>query len=274
MTNLKLKSEDLKDTWIFYKKHNSTDARDQLIAHYYPLVCKYANQAHKKINSNEWEVADLITFGYQGLVDAMERYDLNHKSHAQFLTYAHVKIKGRIIDEVRSKSKWKRCDILRLKKYNEIHEKLTHKYQRKVSQTEVYQYLDRYCSTSIDWIRHYRLTSVASLDHTVADIDDSDNRQDFNSALLTEDKSFSVFEKKDEWRHFFKEIKDIITERELKILIYYHCEGLSYRQVSIRIGLCACRCRQLNVGAIAKLRQAHEDEIVDLKFLLGELKKC
>src|SRR3712207_7576387 len=85
--------------WREYKTEGSTEARDRLILHYSPLVKYVAGRVAVGLPQNV-EQADLVSYGIFGLIDAIEKFDVGRGY--KFETYAISRIKGAILDELRS----------------------------------------------------------------------------------------------------------------------------------------------------------------------------
>ena len=85
--------------WAEYKSSRSTEARDRLIVHYSPLVKYVASRVSVGLPQSI-EQADLVSYGIFGLIDAIDKFDLSR--NIKFETYAIARIKGSIIDELRS----------------------------------------------------------------------------------------------------------------------------------------------------------------------------
>jgi RNA polymerase sigma factor for flagellar operon FliA len=85
--------------WADYKATASRDARDKLIVHYSPLVKYVAGRVSVGLPQNI-EQADLVSYGIFGLIDAIDKFDPERA--IKFETYAIARIKGAIIDELRS----------------------------------------------------------------------------------------------------------------------------------------------------------------------------
>src|SRR6266536_4995261 len=90
---------DLREVWVSYKDERSQAARDQLIIHYSPLVKYVASRVATGLPANV-EQADLVSYGIFGLIDALEKFDRSRE--IKFETYAIPRIRGAIIDELRS----------------------------------------------------------------------------------------------------------------------------------------------------------------------------
>src|SRR5205823_2314765 len=85
--------------WSDYKRTGARDARDRLIVHYSPLVKYVAGRVSAGLPQNI-EQADLVSYGIFGLIDAIDKFDTARG--IKFETYAIARIKGSIIDELRS----------------------------------------------------------------------------------------------------------------------------------------------------------------------------
>jgi RNA polymerase sigma factor for flagellar operon FliA len=87
------------ELWREYKQDGTKDARERLILHYSPLVKFVAGRVAAGLPQNI-EQADLVSYGIFGLIDAIDKFD--PARGFKFETYAISRIKGAIIDELRS----------------------------------------------------------------------------------------------------------------------------------------------------------------------------
>ena len=90
---------DLSALWNNYKEHAQLEARDELIIHYAPMVKYVANRLAINLSSLV-EVDELISYGIEGLMDAIEKFD--PARNIKFETYAITRIRGSMIDGLRS----------------------------------------------------------------------------------------------------------------------------------------------------------------------------
>src|SRR5665648_1196079 len=90
---------EVEETWNRYKLHGDSKARDELILAYSPLVKYVAGRMGSGLPAHV-EEADLISYGLGGLISAIERFDLSRE--IKFETYAITRIRGAIIDELRT----------------------------------------------------------------------------------------------------------------------------------------------------------------------------
>ena len=90
---------ELRDLWRRYKTSGDQRARERLVVAYSPLVKYVAGRMAAGLPAHVDE-ADLISYGLVGLIAAIERFDLGRE--IRFETYAITRIKGAILDELRS----------------------------------------------------------------------------------------------------------------------------------------------------------------------------
>jgi len=87
------------ELWRRHRESGDAEAREQLVAAYYPLVNHAARQARLRMPSHV-DTADLVSYGVVGLIDAIDRYHPDRKT--RFDTYAMVRIRGAILDALRA----------------------------------------------------------------------------------------------------------------------------------------------------------------------------
>ena len=88
-----------KKLWVRYKERGDDEARDALIVHHMRIVNYIAGRMAIHVPSSV-EMNDLVGWGVLGLMDAVEKFD--HRQDVKFTTYATMRVRGAIIDEIRS----------------------------------------------------------------------------------------------------------------------------------------------------------------------------
>src|SRR5882724_8296256 len=129
-----VKAIELKDLWRRYKHAGSDKAREQLVVAYSPLVKYVAGRMASGLPAHV-EEADLISYGLVGLINAIERFELERE--IKFETYAITRIKGSIIDELRSLDWVPRSVRARAREIERANSKLEHKLQRAPTDEEI-----------------------------------------------------------------------------------------------------------------------------------------
>ena len=122
-----VKAIELKDLWRRYKGDGEAGARERLVVAYSPLV-KYVSGRMASGLPAHVEEADLISYGLVGLINAIERFEPERE--IKFETYAITRIKGAIIDELRSLDWVPRSVRARAREIEKANAKLEHRLQR------------------------------------------------------------------------------------------------------------------------------------------------
>ena len=134
-----VKAIELKDLWRRYKASGDDRARERLVVAYSPLVKYVAGRMASGLPAHV-EEADLISYGLIGLISAIERFDLERE--IKFETYAIPRIKGAIIDELRSLDWVPRSVRARAREIERANAKLEHRLQRAPTDEEMASELD------------------------------------------------------------------------------------------------------------------------------------
>ena len=128
-------NEELAELWQHYfEDHENKNLRDQLILQYIYLT-RYVVGRVKVALPPTFSYEDVSSFGIEGLIDAVEKY--TPKMGARFETYALIRIRGNIIDKVRSQDFLPRSIRRKIKDVKEAQEELKRKYGRAANNSEM-----------------------------------------------------------------------------------------------------------------------------------------
>ena len=100
------------------------DERDRIIDEFVPIIRHLAYKVSKRYDDDDI-IEDLISAGIVGLLEAMEKYDVNKGN--KLTTFAYLRIRGAMIDELRSRDWFPRSARSKSKKINEVVRKLENK---------------------------------------------------------------------------------------------------------------------------------------------------
>src|SRR5207244_8076396 len=129
-----VKPIELRERWRRYKSEGDPRVRERLVVAYSPLVKYVAGRTAAGLPPHV-EEADLISYGLVGLISAIERFDLSRD--IKFETYAIMRIKGAIIDELRSLDWVPRSVRARAREVERANAKLEHTLQRSPTDQEI-----------------------------------------------------------------------------------------------------------------------------------------
>src|SRR5919206_1132228 len=163
-----VKAIELRDLWRRYKATADDRARERLVVAYSPLVKYVAGRMASGLPAHV-EESDLISYGLVGLISAIERFDLDRE--IKFETYAITRIKGAIIDELRSLDWVPRSVRARAREIERANSKLENRLQRAPTDEEMAEELGITVEEFQDSLLQISNSTVVALDElwTVSD---------------------------------------------------------------------------------------------------------
>ena len=253
-----VKSIELKDLWRRYKRDGDDRARERLVVAYSPLV-KYVSGRMASGLPAHVEEADLISYGLGGLISAIERFELERE--IKFETYAITRIKGAIIDELRSLDWVPRSVRARARAIERANTQLEHKLQRAPTDEEMAVALEMSVSDFQDALLQISNSTVAALDELWTVSDASGDQVSLLDTLQdpgAPDPAHAIdaTELKDR-------IADAIArlpEREKLVVALYYYENLTLREIREVLGVTESRVSQLHTKAVLRLRGRMAEE--------------
>lgn len=242
---------DIAALWAQYKQDADTEARDQLILNYSPLVKYVAGRLASSL-PHSVETSDLISYGIFGLIDAIEKFDLTRA--IKFETYAIARIKGAIIDELRAMDWVPRSVRSRAREIEAAYIDLENRLRRVPTDVEV---ADRMGVTTQEYhaiLSRLSYTSVVSFEELWS----GGERDDAQSAIGairddTADDPVAVFEVS-EVKEILAGAIDRLPEREKTVIALYYYEGLTLKEIGQVLGVTESRVSQLHTKAVLRLR--------------------
>jgi RNA polymerase sigma factor for flagellar operon FliA len=253
-----VKSIELKDLWRRYKRDGDERARERLVIAYSPLV-KYVSGRMASGLPAHVEEADLISYGLGGLISAIERFELERE--IKFETYAITRIKGAIIDELRSLDWVPRSVRARARAIERANAKLEHKLQRAPTDDEMADELEMSVSDFQDALLQISNSTIAALDELWTVSDASGDQVSLLDTLQDPQAPdpAAVMDATD----LKDRIADAIArlpEREKLVVALYYYENLTLREIGEVLGVTESRVSQLHTKAVLRLRGRMSDE--------------
>ena len=247
-----VKAVELKDLWRRCKEDGDERARERLVVAYSPLVKYVAGRMASGLPSHV-EEGDLISYGLIGLIGSIERYDLDRD--IKFETYAVARIRGAIIDELRSLDWVPRSVRAKARDVEKAHSQLENKLGRAPNEEEMADKL----GVSVDDFRKTLLeianSSVLALDDlwTVSDPDGGqvsllDTIRDPNA--IDPEEAIDTVELKDRLADAIESLPD----RERLVIALYYYEALTLREIGDVLGVTESRVSQLHTKAVLGMR--------------------
>jgi RNA polymerase sigma factor for flagellar operon FliA len=219
---------------------------------YSPLVKYVAGRMSSGLPAHV-EEADLISYGLLGLIDAIERFDLERE--IKFETYAIARIKGAIVDELRAQDWVPRSVRARARDIERVHRRLEHELQRAPTDEEMSEALELTVEEFHDWLLRISQSTVVALDElwTVADASGDqvsllDTLQDPKAGDPL--KILAASELKERLAAAIL----ALPERERLVIALYYYENLTLREIGEVLTVTESRVSQLHTQAVLRLR--------------------
>jgi RNA polymerase sigma factor for flagellar operon FliA len=256
-----VKAIELRDLWRRYKRDGDHRARERLVVAYSPLV-KYVSGRMASGLPPHVDEADLISYGLVGLISAIERFELERE--IKFETYAITRIKGSIIDELRSLDWVPRSVRARARAIEKANTKLEHKLQRAPTDEEMAVELEMSVDDFQSALLQISTSTIAALDELWTVSDSSGDQVSLLDTLQDPDAPDPA-ELVDQ-----TELKDRIAdaiarlpEREKLVIALYYYENLTLREIGEVLGVTESRVSQLHTKAVLRLRGRMMDDNAD-----------
>ncbi len=238
------------DLWSEYKRTSARHLRDQLIVHYAPVVKYVAGRVSVGLPRHV-EESDLVSYGMIGLIDAIERYDLERK--VKFETYAIPRIKGAIIDELRSIDWVPRSVRAKARAVEQSYAKLQSVLHRTPHDAEVAADLEMSSGEFQNVLRQVSFVGVAALDEVFRGGERSE-RSTLGETLADRGAGpMATFEVKETNEALVFAINQM-GEREKTVLALYYYEGLTLAEIGEILGVTESRICQIHTKAVLQLR--------------------
>ncbi len=252
MSTNDVKAVELRDLWRRCKEDGDERARERLVVAYSPLVKYVAGRMASGLPSHV-EESDLISYGLLGLIGAIERYDPERE--IKFETFAVSRIKGAIIDELRSLDWVPRSVRSRAREIEKAHSKLENQLQRAPSEEEMAEKLGLTIEEFRSALLEIANSSVLALDDlwTVADpsggkVSLLDTLRDPNAVDPQEQLDAAEFKDR------LADAIEALPDRERLVIALYYYENLTLREIGEVLGVTESRVSQLHTKAVLGLR--------------------
>ena len=248
-----VKAVELRELWRRYKVDGDDKARERLVVAYSPLVKFIAGRMASGLPSHV-EESDLISYGLLGLIGAIERFDTERE--IKFETFAVARIKGAIIDELRSLDWVPRSVRARARQVEKAHSALEAELQRAPTDEEMAAKLEVTVEEFQGILLEIANSSVLALDDlwTFADPEGGsqvsilDTIQD--PAAVDPEGEAQASELKDR----LADAIESLPERERLVIALYYYENLTLREIGEVLGVTESRVSQLHTKAVMRLK--------------------
>jgi RNA polymerase sigma factor for flagellar operon FliA len=238
--------------WSDYKRDSAPEARERLILHYSPLVKFVAGRVAAGLPQNI-EQSDLVSYGIFGLIDAIDKFDPGRGF--KFETYAISRIKGAIIDELRSIDWVPRSVRAKARAIERAYSKLENELKRTPEDGEVAGELGMSQPELDQVLSQISFVGIVALDELLA-AGNSDRSGSATVGDTIADRAHDPVEafEVDEMKHLLADAINRMPDRERLVLTLYYYEGLTLAEIGGVLGVTESRVCQIHTKAILQLR--------------------
>ena len=244
----RLSDEEIEKVWNEYLADKTNKKlRDILIVQYIYLT-RYVVGRVKVALPPTFTFEDISSYGVEGLIDAVEKY--SPRTGARFETYALVRIRGNIIDKIRSQDFLPRTVRQKIRSVKEAQEKLKKEFGRTATNSEVANLLG---------IETEKVDQILADDTTVTSIYDKKGSGDDSLEIIDTIKDSSHKTPHEEYEE--KSVKNQLEaslkrlpERERMVMVLYYNENMTFKEIGETVGISESRVCQIHAQAIMKLK--------------------
>ena len=234
------KTKDMTALWLKYRDNKTIELRNEIAEYYLPLVRIVCGRLAVSLPQH-LDKDDLLSSGFFGLLDAIDRFDVTR--NIKFETYAGVRIRGAMIDYLRSKD-WIPVSMRqKIRKYEQTVCRLENELGRTATDDELAEALEISLEELQTLVNQSNSATVIPLEEYLKT--DAAEAIDTNPANSTE-----LFELKETLAKAIERL----PERERLVVSLYYYEEMTLKEISLVLHLTEARISQLHTKAIMKMR--------------------
>ena len=254
-----MKTVDTDKLWNEYQKKPTQEIREQLILAYAQLVKLVAGRLSMYLGHNV-EFDDLVSYGIFGLIDAIDKFDMN--KNVKFETYASLRIRGAILDQIRKMDWIPRTVRQRQRKIDEAIKLVEMRTGKAATDEEIAVELGISGDELTGWQSQLKVTNVVSLN----EFEEAGQEPAFESGNRNRFAQPEEVIEEQELKLKLVEALELLTEKERRVIELYYYEDLTLKEISLVLEVSESRVSQLHTKALLKMRKkmgAYMDVLMD-----------
>ena len=232
--------DDIRRLWENYRRKKSVEVRNQLAEHYLPLIKVVAGRLAMSLPPH-LDRDDLLSTGFFVLLDAIDRYDISR--NIKFETYAGVRIRGAMIDYLRSKDWIPVTMRQKLRRYEQKVYQLESELGRTATDAEIADALEISVKELQTLVSQFNSSTIIPLEEYLKT--DSPEAIDADPVETTEHL---------ELKETLARVIDKLPEKERLVVSLYYYDELTLKEISLIMHLSEARISQLHTKAITRMR--------------------
>lgn len=233
--------------WEEYAKTKSTVLREKIIIEYAALVRIVAGRLSMYLGYNV-EYEDLVSYGIFGLIDAIDKFD--YDKGIKFETYASLRIRGSILDQIRKMDWIPRSLRQKQKKIDAAILTIEQKTGKTASDEDIATELGISEDEYVNWQGQANISNVISLD----EFSENNGERGIDTIKGNSFEEPENIVEKQEMKKLVAESLESLTEKEKKVILLYYYEEMTLKEISKILDVSESRISQLHTKALTKMK--------------------
>jgi RNA polymerase sigma factor for flagellar operon FliA len=246
-------SDDIQDVWVQYKKDPSNEQlRNRLMERYFPLV-KYNGEKIWQRLPDGVELDDLVSAGVFGLMDAIEAFDMTRG--VKFETYCVPRIRGAMLDELRTMDWVPRLVRSKASKLNEATKQLENRLGRIPTEQELSEHMGLSVKELERMMLDANAVNLVSLNKKCYE---TDGYKDVREIDILEDRKGEDPTRRIQKADLMRLVTKGLNRNERLIIILYYYEELTMKEIGATLDLSESRVSQMHSSIVQRLQSQLE----------------
>ena len=238
-----------KKLWEEYEAGKSPEIREKIILEYAPLVKTVAGRLSMYLGYNV-EYEDLCSYGIFGLIDAIDKFDT--MKEVKFETYASLRIRGSILDQIRKMDWIPRTIRQRQKQIEQVIREIEVTTGKNATDEDIAKGLGISDEEYLEWQSQMKITGLVSLNEYMEAGSDVSHDYSMRASNRFETPEENI--EKEELSKVLGEALQLLTDKECKVIQFYYYEELTLKEIANILEVSESRISQLHTRALQKMR--------------------
>jgi RNA polymerase sigma factor for flagellar operon FliA len=234
--------------WQDYITTRDAQYRDKLIVEYAQLVKIVAGRMSMYLGYNV-EYDDLVGYGIFGLIDAIDKFD--YGKNVKFETYASLRIRGSILDQIRKMDWIPRTVRQRQRKMDDAIKQVEMRTGKSASDEELAKELGLTEDELGNWQSQLKVTNVVSLN----EFEENGPEPVADTTHQSHFKQPEEVVEEEELKKMLAEALELLTEKERRVIELYYYEDMNLKEISQILEVSESRVSQLHTKGLLKMRK-------------------
>ncbi len=250
---------EMRDVWVMYQSESTQELRNFLIEKFLHLVRYNAERIYQRL-PDEVDLEDLMSAGLFGLMDAIDAYDLERG--VKFETYCAPRIRGAILDELRSMDWVPRLVRHRTSKVDAAKQQIQMELGRKATDKEVASKLE---IDKNEFVKYKRDSSSVSVTSITRKCYQSEGSRELREIDVIKDEHQTSPVKLIQRQDLKELMTKGLTRAERLIVVLYYYEGMTMKEIGTTLDLSESRVSQMHSSILARLKAQMQHRMRELE---------